>query len=103
MAGQCPTTSGFEMGTDHRESQVQQSAYTFHLIHQGGVDGRGSGVLDAHEPHAPPQPHHCCPLQVPLNPLFFVGSTEGNACKKLRLIETHMKLIPEWAKGVSFL
>lgn len=42
-------------------------------------------------------------LQIPLDPLVFVGGAEGNACKKLRFVETYMELIPKWAKGVSFL
>lgn len=63
----------------------------------------GERVRKVHEPHAPPLNPAMLPLQVPLDPLVFVGGTERNACKKLRLVETHMKLIPKWAKGVSFL
>lgn len=82
----------------------RQNSCTFGLIYQGVVEGeRARKVLNAQGLHTSPHTQQCCPLQVPLDPLVFVGGAVGNARKKLRLVETHMKLIPKWAKGVSFL
>lgn len=83
----------------------RQNSCTFGLIYQGVVEGkRAKKVLNAQGLlHTSPQTQQCCPLQVPLNPLVFVVGAVGNARKKLRLVETHIKLIPKWAKGVSFL
>lgn len=104
MAGQCPIMSGHELGTDHTGSQVQQTEQLHLWSHTSGC-GWGEGQESAECPWAPcPSPNLAMlPLQVPLDPLVFVGGAEGNACEKLRLVETHMKLIPKWAKGVSLL
>lgn len=61
----------------------RQNSCTFGLIHQGVVGGEGQESAEC--PWAPcPSPNLAMlPLQVPLDPLVFVGGAEGNACEKL--------------------
>lgn len=105
VAGQRSTVSGTERGTDHTGSWVQQTEQLHLWSHISGCGRGGEGQEGAEYPGAPylsPNPAMRT-LQVPLDPLVFVGGAVGDPRKKHRLVETHMKLIPKWSKGVSFL
>lgn len=61
VAGQRPTRSGVEMGTDHTRSQVQQTEQPYLWSHTSGCGRGGEGQERPWAPYSSPKPSNAAP------------------------------------------